>query len=305
MSENNPVEPRHHYSSGAPVWGILFLLIGIVLLLQTTNVLPWDLWGTLWRFWPVIIIVIGLAIILRHTNIWLVSLLTLVILGGTIGIAVWQFNTNGGFSNSATQTVSRPIGNLQKADVNIDFSAGTLTAGSLANTSDNVYEAKIVARNNISSIDDNLDQNGGNGQITMNAINQQYWPSGIIWNIDFADKIPLAFDINSSASSTNLDFSGLNLSGFNLQLNAGSSNVKLPPPTGTVDGTIKANAASLDITIPANAAARIQAATSVGTFNIDKRFTKQGNTYVTSNYDTATDRYDLTIDTNVGSVQVK
>jgi hypothetical protein len=305
MSENNTVETRHHHSNGAPIWGIFFLLLGIVLLLQTLNVLPWGLWGTLWRFWPAIIIVIGLALILRHTSIWLVSLLTLVILGGSIGIAVWQYNTSGAFSNSTTETVSRPVGNLQHADVNIDFAAGRLTAGSLSGTSANLYEAKVVAKNNISSIDDNLNQNNSDGQITINSINQQYWPSGITWNLDFTDKIPLTFDINASGSSTNLDFTGIKVSGFNLELNAGSSNVKLPLPKGIVQGSITANAASMEITLPAGAAARIQATTSVATFDIDKRFTKQGNIYVTSNYDNATDRYDLSINTSVGMVEVK
>ena len=75
---------------GAPIWGIFILLLGVVLLLQTLDVLPWGLWGTLWRFWPVLIIIIGLSILLRRYNAWLLSLLILAILGGCLGIAIWQ-----------------------------------------------------------------------------------------------------------------------------------------------------------------------------------------------------------------------
>ena len=76
---------------GVPVGGIFLLFLGVVLLLQTLNVLPWSLWGALWRFWPVLIIIIGLGILLRRYNVWLVSLLILAILGACLGIAIWQY----------------------------------------------------------------------------------------------------------------------------------------------------------------------------------------------------------------------
>lgn len=59
MSE--PKTPREYC---VPVWGIFLLFLGILFLLQTFNILPWGLWGTLWRFWPVLII-IGLSLLLR------------------------------------------------------------------------------------------------------------------------------------------------------------------------------------------------------------------------------------------------
>jgi len=45
-----------------PVWGVFLLFLGIIFLLQTTGVLPWGLWGTLWHFWPALLIAIGLGI---------------------------------------------------------------------------------------------------------------------------------------------------------------------------------------------------------------------------------------------------
>jgi hypothetical protein len=45
------------------------LFLGIVFLLQALDVLPWGVWGTLWRFWPVLIIIIGLNILLSRYSI--------------------------------------------------------------------------------------------------------------------------------------------------------------------------------------------------------------------------------------------
>lgn len=73
-----------------PVAGIFLLFIGVVLLLQTLDVLPWRLWNTLWRFWPVILIIAGLGLLLRRFNVWLVSLALLAILFACLGLAIWQ-----------------------------------------------------------------------------------------------------------------------------------------------------------------------------------------------------------------------
>jgi hypothetical protein len=101
------------------------------------------------------------------------------------------------------------------------------------------------------------------------------------------------------------DLSDLNLSSFAIDINAGSCDIKMPSPSGTMKVTVKANAASVDITIPDGAAARIQATSNVATLNVNNRFIKSGNDYVTANYDTAMSRIELTINTNVGTVSIK
>lgn len=83
-------EKERHSHHGAFIWGIFLIFTGILLLLQTLNILPWGLWSTLWRFWPAIIIIIGIGILLRHTRAWLISLITAAILLGCLGIAIWQ-----------------------------------------------------------------------------------------------------------------------------------------------------------------------------------------------------------------------
>ena len=79
---------REHYT---PLWGIFLLFLGTVFLLQSLNILPWGLWGTLWRFWPVLIIITGLGILLRRFNVWLVSVLILAVLFACLGVAIWQY----------------------------------------------------------------------------------------------------------------------------------------------------------------------------------------------------------------------
>ena len=117
MSEQKP-----HRVIAAPIWGIFLLFVGIVFLLQTLNVLPWGLWGTLWRFWPVLIIIIGLGILLRRYNVWLVSLLVLAIFGACLGIAIWQYGPSLS-SGMVTKSYSEPLGDIEYA-LEIDCDVG-------------------------------------------------------------------------------------------------------------------------------------------------------------------------------------
>lgn len=86
MPENK--RPREH---AIPMGGIFLLFLGVVFLLQSLNILPWALWGILWRFWPVLIIITGLGILLARYNIWLVSVLVLALLFACLGIAIGQY----------------------------------------------------------------------------------------------------------------------------------------------------------------------------------------------------------------------
>jgi hypothetical protein len=299
-------EKRRHSNTGTFIWGIVLVFAGVVLLLQTFNVLPWSLWGTLWRFWPAIIIIIGIGILLRHINPWLVSLITVVILGGCLGIAIWQHGTGEIPRNITTQNYEQTIDKLESAEVNIDFVAGRLTMGNITSGKPNLVEADTEVKNDIPSLAADFNRWGTEGVLYLDSINQQNWPNGsLTWNVNLSKEIPINLDIDSSASTLKLNLDNLDLSSINIDINAGICDLKLPLPNGTLDATVKVNAATLNITIPEGAAVKIQASSTIATLNVSHRFTKSGNYYVTDNYDSASNRIELTIDTNVGTVSVK
>ena len=120
---------RPRRARGAPVFGIILLFLGIVFLLQALDVLPWGVWGTLWRYWPVLIIIIGLNILLRHYSRWVVSILIFALLWACLGGAYWQYSPPAGALNNS---YSEPLSSLERASVTIDFDGGSLTLGSLA-----------------------------------------------------------------------------------------------------------------------------------------------------------------------------
>jgi len=299
-------EQRPRRAVGVPIWGILLLFLGVVFLLQTLDVLPWGLWGSLWRFWPVLIIIIGLGILLRRYNVWLVSLLILAILGACLGIATWQHGPSlpGGM---VTSSYSEPLDDIKRAQVDIDFSAGSINIGSLSPTSPNFVEADSEVRDSHKTIKVNFNQQDSEGQLYLRAANQRFWgEGGIRWEVSFTRNIPLAINIRSAASNMNLDFSKLQVTELRLDVDAGNCRVTVPASADITHAYIKADVANVEVTIPDKVAAKIQIDTALSASDIDEsRFPQQGDYYMSQDFDSAENRIELEIDSDIGRVQVR
>ena len=291
---------------GVSIWGIFLLFLGIVFLLQTLNVLRWGLWGTLWRFWPVLIIIIGLGILLRRYNAWLVSLLVLAVLGACLGIAIWQYGPSLS-SGMVTKDYSEPLGDIERAQIEIDFSAGSITIGSLPPGSSNFVEAASEVRNSRKTMSVDFHQQDGEGKLYLSTVNQRFWGElGIRWDVNFTRNIPLAISIKSAASNVELDLSALKVTKLRLDVDAGNYKVTTPSSAGTSDIEIEANVANIEVTIPDGVAAKIQVDTNLSALDVDKsRFPQQGDYYMSQDFVSAENQVELEIDCDVGRVQVK
>ncbi|MFC2017501.1 LiaI-LiaF-like domain-containing protein [Chloroflexota bacterium] len=291
---------------GVPIWGIFLLFLGIVFLLQTLEVLPWGLWGTLWRFWPALIIIIGLGILLRGYNIWLVSLLVLAIFGACLGIAICQYEASTP-PGMVTKSYSEPLGDIERGQIEIDFTAGSITMGSLPPTSPNFVEAGSRIRNGHKPMNVDFHQEDGEGKLYLSTANQRFLgEDGIKWEVRFAQNIPLAINIKSAVSNMELDLSELKVTEFRLDVDAGNCEVTMPSSAGTTHAYIKTDVANVEVAIPDEVAARIQVDIDLSVFDIDEsRFSQQGDYYMSQDFDSAENRIELEIDCDVGRVRVR
>ena len=298
MSERRP--RRIH----APIWGIVLLFLGIVFLLQVLDVLPWGLWGTLWRFWPILIIIIGLGILLRRSNALLVSVVMFALLWACLGIAYWQYSPPAG---ALTSTYSEPRLSLDGANIAIDFDGGSLSLGSLVSGSPNLVEVSSDPKGGDIEADFYQQNSEGNLHLSAKGVSRILWAGPWNkWEAALTRNIPLTLDINSSASSISLDLNELQVTEVLVKSNAGECKVTAPSSAGTTVINIEANVSNVEVTIPAGVAARIKLDTEVTIINVDKnRFPQSGDYYMSPDFGTSEKQVDLSIKCNVGSVQVK
>lgn len=67
---------RHHHGWGA-IWGLIFLFVGVLLLLNNAGLVSWQFWHIISWLWPAFLILVGIRIILGHN--WISGFIVFVI----------------------------------------------------------------------------------------------------------------------------------------------------------------------------------------------------------------------------------
>jgi len=301
VSEKKPQQSR-----SALIWGIILLFLGIVFLLQALDILPWALWVTLWRFWPVVIIIIGLNILLGRQNLFLVGTLIVVLLGASLGIAIWQYDQA---SDTGIKSYSEPLDGLARARVELDFDGGSLSLGSLAHGSSKLVNVEAEVHEKGEGIEADFQRQDSVGKLYLSTkdVGRVFWGGPWIdWDVNLTREIPLEIDIQSTVSNLSIDLDKLLATELSLSINAGNCKVTAPSSAGTTHIDIDANVANVEVIIPAGVAARVQADINLSDFGVDEsRFHRDGDYYVTNDFGSNENQIELKIKCNAGRVHVK
>ena len=295
---------RGHSPVSAAIWGTSVIFLGVVFLLQTTGVLPWTLWGTLWKFWPVAFVLLGVGILLRGRNVWLVSLVSVAILGGCLGIALWQ---HGPVPASDMRSETVPLGSLESAVIRIEFTAGRLDVGSLSSGSDDLAVIDYEVRDGYGTLNMDFQEREGVGELRLGTAHYESADdAGVDWRVDLTRNIPLAISVRAAASGVDLDLRRLKVTELTLDLDAGNCEVRLPETAGDTRVQVDVNVANVEIDIPDDVAARIQIDSGLSLIDVDRsRFPREGGYFQSPDYETAANRIDMVIECDVGRVKVK
>lgn len=285
---------------GAPTAAIALVVLGVVLLMQTTEILPWDVWVELWRFWPVLIIIAGINLVLGRRMPWLSVRLAVLVLGGSVGLAFVLVETD------VEPTVTRfvePVGGLTSVRAEIDFGAGELLVSSLTEGSGNLVEARFQGREAQVSVE----RLGDSGNLRISAGSGSFFGrfSDVEWEVFLSPSVELSLDLNGGAASMTLDLQDLEVKGLDVTTGAASVEITMPARAGHVVADISGGAASFDVVIPEGVAAEIASSSSLSSFDVDtRRFPRSGELYVSPDFDTAENRVILDFQLGVSSVVV-
>jgi hypothetical protein len=289
-----------------------------VFLLQNTGVLPPNFWLNLWRLWPLVLVLAGIELLFAHRMPWMAvaGLAGLVLIGG----AAWA-NTNVTREPVAAvsgRTVETDLDGAQQAAVTVRFAAGQLDVGAwpeadstqLASmTYDGPAEQAPRPSYSVSPTGVGQLQYQVSGHGTPN-----FAPIGggsadtTRMSLDLSQTVPItSMTIQTGAANTNLDLSSLQVDNLDVSMGAANTSVKLPKITGTSTAHINGGASNLTVNVPPGVAARIRYRGGLSTINVDTTRFPQVDTglYQSPDYDTATSKVDVTLETGFTTIQVK
>ena len=286
-----------------PVFGILLLLLGALLLLQTTGVVSWTLWFELWRFWPVFLIAGGVSIILGRRFPVLTSLVVVFLLVGTVGAAAFLVVTDAE-SFVVTEFVE-PLDGVEFLELEVEFGAGELRISDLPAGSTDLLVATISGPGSKAGAVSTLARSGNRAVVKLENAQSFFTTVDRKWDIKIARDVEIFLAIQSGASDISIDLEQLQVTELLMAAGAVSATLVTPAQAGFTIASVDVGASSLEITVPEGVAARIDVDAGLASVDIADRFPKVDGIHESPDYDKAMHRLALDIEGGAASIEVR
>lgn len=252
-------------------WGVVLIIVGVLLYLQAQGIIN----NVFQYFWPLAMLLVG---------IWLI-----------LGV-YWKPAPSPG------EVFSIPLESAQSIRYNFSHGAGQLEIGGGAPV------GQALVGNSASGMNKKSRLNGDQLEVRVEA--GPTWlpfigPSEGVWKFQLTRELPILLTVETGASFLNIDLRDVSVTHFALKTGASSTNITMPA-RGVSLLDVEAGAATINIFIPETAAARIRAK-GVTALDVDtNRFPLvESGFYQSSNFDLASDRAEINIETGLGKITVK
>lgn len=253
-------------------WGIALIVLGLLLYLQVagfiTNVFQY--------LWPIALILLGAWFILS---------------------VYWRP------APSPSDTFSIPLGAAQSVSYSFSHGVGQLDISGGAPAGQAIVGSAATGMNKRSSVTgDRLEVRVEAGPSWIPFLG----PSEGIWRFQIARDVPVLLTVESGASVQNIDLRDVLATRLALKTGASSTNVTMPA-RGVSLLDVESGAATINILIPESTACRIRLKDGVSAIDVDtNRFPRlDTGIYQSADYDTASDRAEVYIESGLGKISVK
>lgn len=220
----------------------------------------------------------------RRAPLIAATLVVLMFAGSVGGAYALTGTTSGDLPERYVATLAGAV----RADVNIDFGAGTLIVGPLPEASADLIDANYFGRRGRT----NIRRTGDTAivDVTMDGRNFFRHFDNVRWELALSSTPQISFDLDGGAADMDVDLSGLRVADLDANIGAADISIVLPE-TGTVRADIRGGATEINIRIPEGVAARITNNSSLSSVDIDTdRFPKFDRVYESPDFDTADNR---------------
>jgi hypothetical protein len=131
-------------------------------------------------------------------------------------------------------------------------------------------------------------------------------PATGVWRYQLTQDVPVTLKVEAGASRLDIDLKDVQATHIELSTGASSTDLTVPAHGASILD-VEAGAASINITVPESTAARIRVKEGATAMTVDKnRFPQlDSGMYQSANFDSSSDRAEITIEGGLGAVTIK
>ena len=288
-------------------WPAVLILVGVFALLVNAGFVPVERLDRLADLWPLILVVIGLELVVRRSLQGAsaeiaAALIVLVAIGGAAAYVALGPSIPTGFQ---TLDASAKIGSLNHASVQVDAGGTTITMQGSSSLGDDLFRAHIEYSGRKPDV--SLDASSGDVHISQSNTSGFFFQSRrFALTLQLNSSVPWQIAVNSGASSDALMLSTVRVARIDVNTGASKEDITLGDPSGTVPININGGALTVNVHRPPGAAASVSVSGGAASLSFDGRQSKAVGTLTaqTSDYDHASDRYQIQVDGGADTVTV-
>ena len=294
--------------TGKMLWGLILLILGIALLLNTLGIATFSL-SDLFVWWPLLLIYWGMAAFTKSPNARLaVFILFLVIAAGLITASSYY----GWIDYSRHEVASQ---NLEK-ELSSDITSATFTlqsgAGNFSVTSTNSNQLVTAsAQTSFGEYKLETNQSGDHADVTLTMDDEgPFWHgmhAHMVHDVTARLSTVPAWDVivDSGAADVNLNLRDLIVQSVTVKSGASSVDIEMGDRADRATVTVKTGASSVNILIPTTVEGKIYADGGLSSHDFTGFVQQSDGSYETPNYAHATKRVDINLSAGVSSLTVR
>jgi len=232
-------------------------------------------------------------------------LLIAAVVAVALGIGLWFWGASAPIIHDA---ISQPLGTAARADVEIAPRVGQLRIGALPQPGE-LIAGEIAYRDRNRVVHDfavrgdtatfKLREQDGQANSLIKRSDD-----AILWDLRLNPAVPMRLTIATDVGNGTIDLAQLHITDLDLTTSVGITTLTLPRQ-GQVQANVRSGVGSLTIRIPAGVAVRIESSAGLGAVSVSGDYRRQGDVYVSPNFDTAANRIDLHATSGIGGITIE
>jgi hypothetical protein len=291
------------------VWPMILVFVGVVLLLNTTGVLPWWVWERLCLFWPVILILWGIDLIFRRQSPVLRLVIGLAVLALLVGATIYLLVAWDPADRFQVVEVQCPLDGSESGEVILRLMVGRLEVQALRDV--NAFAQAEVEVENEGDLDQSCRAERSIARLNLSDTGWRFHHLFTLfqrarWQVALTPKLPLDLSVEVDVGDGHLDLHDLRAETVTVQTHVGEVEITLPSQVERGQVLVTCDVGRVLVTVPQGVAVRIEAESDVGSVSVDKqRFPRvEEGVYQSPDYENAAYRVDLEVEVSVGSITV-
>lgn len=293
--------------TGRIFWGVLFMVVGLLFLLERVGWLVAD-WETVLKFWPLVLVLWGIAMLVRSDRTrWLgpaiggvfVGVVVLAMINVSWVGAPWI--PRGEYHEQRFQVPGDAA--VDSAVLRFESGAGTFVFG---DTTSALFAART--RSGQASYWMTSDRQGGTQTIRLGrerkTVGSWFGRMQNRADVSLSPDPVWDVDVNAGAADIELDMEAYRLARLKVNTGAATVRVKLGAREPEQTVSLHAGASSIRIRVPDSAGCRVTLSASLSSKSL-KGFTQEGSgRYQTENFDRSARKILIDISAGVSSIHV-